>query len=318
MLKGDRPMRKVTSYFFLITETLFIPMHLHTTLVATLIACSLTAPAYADDASIIAALKSKGVTFTETGTMGITLKKDPGLAESDYKQIRQLTHLKSFSCAGGFDDAALKTIAGLPELETFGCNGFSVTDEGTRTLASFKALKKVALFHPPKGMKGTGLSALAELSGLENLTVAGSTEFADEGMAAVGKLTQLKEFRTWHSGVTVEGLKNLKSMKQLKSLWIGQRLSYTPPATLSDDAIAIISDLSSIESLTLDEAKLSLNALSQLKKLTHLKKLTLNNILISEPDLAALKSTLAHTDIKHTAPTDQNMKRINSFLGASK
>ena len=50
-------------------------------------------------------------------------------------------------------------------------------------------------------------------------------------MAAVAKLTRLQEFRTWHAGSTDDGVKKLKELKHLKSLYLGQRLTYKPPAS---------------------------------------------------------------------------------------
>ncbi len=291
---------------------------MHSRLFLAAFACLVASSVFADEAAIIAALKAKGVTFTETKgqVTGLTLKKDPGLTEADYQQIRQLTHLKSFSCTIGFDDAALKAVAGLPELELFSANGAALTDEGLRTLASFKALKRVAYFHPPKGLKGTGLSALAELPGLEHVTMAGSTDFADEGMAAIGKLTQLKELRTWHYGVSAGGLQSLQSLKGLKSLMLGQRLGTSQPPTLTDDTMPLLTGLASLESLSLGEARLSLKGLGQLKKLPHLKKLTLDAVLIPEAELAQLKTLLAPVEIKHTAPTPDVEKRITGLPAA--
>ena len=70
---------------------------------------------------------------------------------------------------------------------------------------------------------------LAELPNLQSLTVAGSLAFNDEGMAAVAKLTGLKEFRTWHAGGTDEGVKKLKALKNLKSLY---RANVSPTSRL--------------------------------------------------------------------------------------
>ena len=52
--------------------------------------------------------------------------------------------------------------------------------------------------------------------------LSGYSEFNDDGMAAVAKLTGLKEFRTWHAGATNDGVKKLKDLKNLKSLYLGQ------------------------------------------------------------------------------------------------
>ena len=97
---------------------------------------------------------------------------------------------------------------------------------------------------------------------LERLTVAGSLAFNDDGMAAVAQLTGLKEFRTWHAGGTNEGVKKLSELKNLKSLYLGQRLTYKLPACPNDETIAILSKFKSLESLQLDEARLTFGALA--------------------------------------------------------
>jgi hypothetical protein len=181
-------------------------------------------------------------------------------------------------------------------------------------LAGFQNLHSFAIFHPSKSLTGTGLAVLAKLPHFDNLTVAGSAEFADPGMAAIATIGGLKSFRTWHSGVTVEGVKKLSSLKQLTNLTVGQRLANTPPTTLSDAAVVALADCSSLEALTLQEARLTLPALSQLKKLTHLKHLTLAGIDIPEADVNTLKQQLAPVDVRWTAPDAAAKKRIEALF----
>ncbi len=133
------------------------------------------------------------------------------------------------------------------------------------------------------------LAALSALPQLERLTVAGSVGCGDAGMAAVATITQLKNFRTWHSDLTPEGVKKLAALKSLTGITPGQRLSYTPPATLSDAALPVLAELPLLEDIALQEARLLVGALSELKKLKHLKRLTLDGIDIPASDVAALK-----------------------------
>ncbi len=273
---------------------------------------------FASDPTIVSALKAKGGEITETGgeATGLTFKDCKGLTEADYAQIRKLDHLKMLSYGMGVDDAGLRALAGLPALEQLSTNGMTASDEGVRALAACKALRSIAFFHPGKSFTGSGLAALSALPSLDRLTVAGSSEFADEGMAAVAQITHLKEFRTWHSGATVEGVKNLKALKELKSLTIGQRLANKPPVTLSDDTVAALAEIPSVEMLSLQEARLTLPALSKLKQLPNLKRLTLDGIDLPEPQIAELRQQLPKVDVKWTAPNDAAKKRIESLFGA--
>ena len=270
----------------------------------------------ATDADIIAALKAKGAEPVETkgALTGLSFRDCTGLTASDYQQLHQLSHLKSLSFGKGFNDAALKALGPMPELEMLSTNGMDVSDDGLGALAGFQNLHGWAIFHPSKSLTGTGLAVLAKLPHFDNLTVAGSAAFEDPGMAAVATITQLKSFRTWHSGVTVEGVKKLSSLKQLTSLTLGQRLANTPPTTLSDAAVVALADCPSLEMLSLQEARLTLPALSQLKKLTHLKRLTLDGIDIPEADINTLKQQLAPVDVRWTAPNDAAKKRIEALF----
>ena len=291
-------------------------MRLLITCIALVFASSLRA----NDAAIAAALKSKGAEITETKGVvtGLSFRDCTKFTEEDFAQARQLSQLKQLSLGAGCNDKTLAALGALPELETLSTNRLDATDEGIRVLTACKKLKNFALFHPGKNFTGSGLAALAPMPALESLTVGGSSQFADAGMAAVATLKGLKGFRTWHTGVTLEGVRQLSALKNLTSLTLGQRLSYTPPTTLADDCLPVLAGLTSLESLSLTEARLSLPAVLQLKKLPKLKRLNLDGIDMPESDLAALKKELSTTDVRWTAPKDPEKKRIEALFTAGK
>jgi len=271
---------------------------------------------YGGDGEVIAALKAKGAQISETKGVatGLSFPDCSGLTAADYAQLRQLSAVKLLSFGKGFDDAGLKAIGPATGIETLSTNGMDISDEGISALAAWKGLKSIAFFHPGQRFTGPGLAALTTLPQLERLTVAGSVAFADDGMGAVATLTQLKNFRTWHSGVTIEGVRKIAALKNLTSLYLGQRLSNTPPVLLSDAALPVVAELSLLEDVTLSEARLTPGALGQLQKLTHLKKLTLDSIDIAEADLAALKQQLPKTDVRWTPPNEAARKRIEALF----
>jgi hypothetical protein len=275
--------------------------------------------ATADDAEVARLLREKGVKVTES--KGIATSAEVGdctkWTDEDFKQVARLSHLKSLSFGPGLADAHLPLLAGLSELESLQTNLSLLTDDGVKGLAGFKSLKIVKFFHPCKAFTGAGLSALREMASLERLTVAGSLAFDDKGMAAVGTLTRLKEFRTWHAGQTLEGVKQLKSLTNLRNLTLGQRLAYKPPTTLADDTLEVLAELKSLETLQLEEARLKVESLAQLKRLPELKKLTLEGIDLSEADVERLRGELPKVEIKWTKPNDVYMKRINALFGGN-
>jgi hypothetical protein len=213
------------------------------------------------------------------------------------------------------NDKQLPFLADLPKLEYLQTNVADLSDEGLKPLSRLKSLKTLKFFHPPKQFTGTGLAHLADLPNLQSLTVAGSFAFGDDGMAAVARLSELREFRTWHVGATDEGVKKLKDLKNLKTLYLGQRLTDKPPACPRDETIPILAELKSLESLQLDEARLSLTALKQFKELPALKKLTLGGIDLPKEDLEALKRELPQVKVEWTEPTEAYQKRIRALFG---
>jgi hypothetical protein len=282
------------------------------------VAACMAGAASAGDADIGKLLKARGAEVTEKKgvVVSVTIKDASKLTDDDFRQLARLGHLNMLSLSDGLNDARLGQLAALDSLEYLQTNLAQITDDGVKPLARLKNLKNLKFFHPGKAFTGAGLAHLIDMPNLERLTVAGSLAFNDDGMAAVARLTRLKEFRTWHAGGTNEGVKKLKDLKNLKSLHLGQRLTYKQPACPNDDTLALLADLQALESLQLDEARLSLAALRQLKQLPALKKLTLGGIDIAKNDVDRLRQELPQTKIDWTEPNDAYQKRIRALFGA--
>lgn len=273
---------------------------------------------HADDAEIGKLLADKGakVTATKGIVTGLSIDDASKLTDDDFQQMGRLSHLKTLSLSKGLTNERLSCLATLTELEYLQTNLMQVSDEGLKPLGQLKNLRNAKFFHPGNEFNGTGLAHLAELPKLESLTVAGSLAFNDEGMAAVAKLTKLQEFRMWHAGPTVEGVKQLRGLPNLKRLHLGQRLTYKPPACPSDDTIAILAEIKSLESLQLGEARLSGAALRKLKQLPALQKLVLEGIDMPPTELEQLRKDLAEVKVEWTAPNEAYQKRIRALSGS--
>jgi hypothetical protein len=134
-------------------------------------------------------------------------------------------------------------------------------------------------------------------------------------MEALGMLTQLKEFGTWHTAQTADGMAHLKKLKNLSRLHLGQRL-YDGKPCLTDETIGILTELKSLETLLLDEARLSGAALTKLKALPKLKRLTMHAIDIPEADVEKLRTALVGVEVKWDKPDEKDMKYIRRFFDA--
>jgi hypothetical protein len=278
------------------------------------VVCPVTARA--DEAEISKRLRDQGATVTETKGVvtAVTVRDGSKLTDADFRQLGRLVHLKQLDLNGGLTDDRLAQLTGLAELEYLQTNLAQVSDDGLKPLARLKSLRNLKFFHPGKAFSGAGLAHLAELPHLERLTVAGSLAFNDDGMAAVARLSRLQEFRMWHAGPTQEGIKHLKALKNLKALHLGQRLTYKLPACPTDETLAVLAELKSLETLQLEEARLSLTALRQLGRLPALKQLTLGGVDIGKDDVERLRKEWPRVKVEWTAPNEAYLKRIRALF----
>jgi hypothetical protein len=245
------------------------------------------------------------------------------LGAAEFELISSLATLKKLTMYGsckGLTDETLPLLAKLTDLEELNTDGIQVNDDGLKGLATLPNLRGMSFFHPSWGSKdfvGKGVVHFAALPKLERLTIAGSP-FNDEGMAAVGKLTQLTSFSTWHTFQTEAGNQHLLQLTKLKSLRLGQRLrkydGKPNPPSLSDETLDVLSQMKSLETLGLDEARLSYAALAKLKALPNLKKLTLERIDISNEDVELLKKDLPNVAIDVKPLADEQRAALEKML----
>lgn len=279
----------------------------------------------ADDVATATALRALGGQITESGgaVTKVSFRDCSKLGAAEFAAIGQLKALKSLTLYGsckGLNDETLAHFAGLTALEDLGTDGIQVTDAGLKHLANLPNLRTASFFHiafPDKGFTGAGFAAFKSLPKLERLTVAG-TPFNDKGMAAVAELTQLKEFRTWHTYQTQAGNEHLLKLTGLRSLMLGQRLRQyggKPNAlSIDDTTLATLAKLKSLETLALDEVRLTHAGLARLKALPNLKKLTLQRADIPEADIAKLRADLPNVTIEWKPLTEDERKKLEGML----
>ncbi|MBS0201746.1 MAG: hypothetical protein JSS49_02515 [Planctomycetes bacterium] len=279
----------------------------------------------ADDAAIVTQLTELGAQVTQSD--GIVTKvffKDCSrLGNVEFQMIGQLKDLKVLTLYGqcrGLTDETLPRLTGLQNLEELSTDGIQVTDAGLALFTELKNLKSLAFFHPSFGMKGFdghGFAALKSLPKLERLTIAG-TPFDDQGMAAIAQITQLRDFRTWHTYQTKAGNESLTKLPELRSLWLGQRLRRydggSNAASLDDSTFDVLSRLKTLESLTLDEARLSATALARLRELPRLKKLELRRIDCPSAEIETIKLALPAVTIDWKPLTEEEQTKLTGFL----
>lgn len=260
-------------------------------------------------AADVESLKKLGAKVTETaGVVTQVQVKCDSFTEADFRTLGSFTTIKDLMISGKtITDDMLALLTGLTELERFSSDGIQLTDDGWRHFAKFQKIKSLAFFHPAfrsEKFTGSGLAHLKELPNLERLTFAGTTT-GDVAMAAIGQLSHLKEFRTWHTAQTQAGNVHLAKLP-LTSLRIGQRLpgGKDSPASFDESTLSVLAQIKTLESLELTEARLSAKIIPQLTALPGLKKLKFENVDISATDVDAIKSALPNCKVDFKPMSD--------------
>ena len=277
----------------------------------------------ADDPAVAKQLQAIGgkVTLKDGIVSEVAFTDCSKVGDAEIRAISQLAHLRTLTLFGkchALNDSTIGLLGGLQELENFSTEGAQLTDDGLKGLAVLKAVKAISFFHLSFGMKGftgVGFGHLKALPRLEKLTVAGIS-MGDDGFAALGTLTQLKELRTWHTYQTEAANASIARLTGLRSLHIGQRLPRTAvkAPSLSDASLTTFASMKTLETLELGEAHFSVQALLALQSLPNLKKLVLFETDLSAGEVDRLKEKLPSVAIQWAPLTDEQRKKFDIYL----
>lgn len=269
-------------------------------------------------------LKSKleklGATVTtKDGVITQVSVKAADFTPDDFKLLNQCTGLKKLTISGKtINDANLPLLAGLKELEELSTDGTALTDAGYKHFAQFPKLQRLSLFHPSWAnpeFTGSGLAYLKALPNLQRLTFAGSTA-DDRAIEAIGQITQLRDFSTWHTAQTQAGNQHLKKLTNLTSLRFGQRLPRGKHHAPSFDAttLALFAEMPSLEKLDVFEVKLTAADFAPLKKLPKLQTLNIHGTEIPEADVAKIRELLPNAKVDFKPITEEEQGNLSKKL----
>jgi hypothetical protein len=258
------------------------------------------------------------------------LREQPSLTRVDdvlqpIAQLQQLRRLQLSKCP--IRDDQLPLITGLKNLEFLHLEATLLSDDAYKQLTALTQLRTLALYHPAlerKEFTGKGLAALKSLPHLEKLIYAGMvpprsapSSTYDDGITAIGELTQLKEFQTWHTYQTEAGNAAMLKLTQLKAVKLGGWLSRPPSVT--DQTLATLAQIESLESIEFAEARFSASAFSELRKLPSLKKLVMTtSVDIPGGDLETLRALLPGVSITWQPASESTKRRLDRSLGTTK
>jgi hypothetical protein len=275
--------------------------------------------ALADDAELVRPLEAKGVKVKKApggavsevyvgGLKGITL--------DDYKAIGQCRNLVALNLSAEdlrFNDEAAAQLTGLDRLEKFFSNGAQLSDDGFKSLASWKNLKQLGFDHWFRTKKdqpiGAGLADLAALPNLETIRLGGCMVGIEamEALATIKTLKKLDVFHTFY--VNDEALLPLQKLPELRIFIAGPQ--YQP--RLTDAALRTLSGVKSLEEINLTETWLTYeDGFKHLAALPHLKKLSLPKVVASEEDVQRLKTELPNLVVEWTSPDPETIEKTKA------
>jgi hypothetical protein len=143
----------------------------------------------------------------------------------DLKNLKKIAFAQTWvGYAGEYygDEVVRQLAANLPNLESI--KGLSyLSAEGMKTLTAFRNLKclHVTLKDRRQGYYGpTGLSHLAGLGSLEELSISSGDALSEADLACLEPLGRLKEMHVWSKHLTDRNLASIGKLKQLESLTV--------------------------------------------------------------------------------------------------
>ena len=122
----------------------------------------------------------------------LVIDKNPELTEAGFEQLAVLTNLEFLRVhGGGFNDNALKSLAGLTRLKSLVLERFPITDAAITALESMTALEH--LYVGGSGISDQGVGVIAKLPALKSLYINGCPEITDSGLERLATATTLAE-----------------------------------------------------------------------------------------------------------------------------
>ena len=206
--------------------------------------------------------------------------------------LRQLAKLKQLHLDGpDVTDSSLELLSGLPQLESLGFSGTDVTPTGLGNLKRLPRLKSVMFQRnaPDQNRPGTcvitdvELQMLAEIPTLTAISLGRGCEVTDQGMAFLGKLSQLEELKIHGGNITDTGLAQLKLCPRLKKLYLSECRWFT------DEGLAHLRGLTELQELELSRGEFTDAGMAHLEPLRNLETLNLSHAQLSEQGLAHLR-----------------------------
>ena len=193
-----------------------------------------------------------------------------------------------------FSAQDIRTLAQLPELQDAIFKRKQCIDEWLPGIGQLRHLRMLEI---QGDVSDRGMDSLAGLEALESLSVE-SDRITSNVVPALAKLKNLQALTLSHTRIDDEGLRQLAALKGLTGLHLAGSDG------ISDQGVAFLTSLESLETLNLASARITSQSVPTLTRLKKLKYLVLANTQIDDEGLRRL------ADLKRLESLDLQGTRI--------
>jgi len=215
-----------------------------------------------------------------------------------------LTHLTVSH--GNITTEHLRELKSFGQLKGFQWTDAPLTDDGLLAICELRKLKTLDLLWsggrkaPP--LTARGFQGLSQLQQLEQIKLSGP---ADDAMAAIAKLPNVRSVQLWADELTDAGMLQMATLTKLIEFQSASEV-------ITDAGLPGLQKMLRLESLKLDSPKITDAGLSQISGLTKIINLELNSSEITDAGLPSLLplQKLVNLELQQATLTDQGLQQL--------
>jgi internalin A len=231
---------------------------------------------------------------------------DFGVTDRGLVHLSGLTNLQRLCIGGGrMSYRGLTHLRRLTNLQMLDIAGMKPVDKG---LAHLRGMKKLEVLltsgmdtpSGPASLTGEGLKHLQALPKLRCLDLPWHDKITDAGLANVAELSELQYLGLHDVPLTDIGLYHLRNLRKLKTLDLENAYGFGP--FIKGPGLIYLTNLSSLEALSLTNSPINDVGMVYISKLGNLKWLAVCGADITDQSLAVLASPWIADSLKLTPP----------------